>query len=127
MAGAGRCSASPASAGYCRSVPPRHAKIHLHREPCNHLAANNKWPEGRLRSSPPGEAKLVRAITIRLKAATKGKTLSEIAEETGISISTLSKIRRGEAWPTVATIAHLERMLRTRLWGDEHFIPPAPP
>ena len=69
----------------------------------------------------------MRAITIRLKAATRGKTLSEIEEETGISISTLSQIRRGEAWPTVATIAHLERTLHTRLWGDEHFIPPAPP
>ena len=127
MAAGGCCSASPDCAGYCSAVTPRHDNLHLHPEPRDHLVKHNVWPEGRLKRNPPGEAKLVRAITIRLKQATEGMTLTEIEAKTGISASTLSKIHRGEIWPTVATIAHLERTLHIRLWGDEHYIPPPPP
>ena len=69
----------------------------------------------------------MRALTIRLMEATEGMTLERMEEEYGISKSALSKVRRGEIWPTVATIAHLEKVLGKRLWGDEHFLSPPKP
>ena len=69
----------------------------------------------------------MRAISIRLINATPGMNLRDIEAKSGISMSTISKIKRGEAWPTMVAIAHLERTLHIRLWGDEHYIPPPPP
>ena len=106
---------------------PRHAKIHLHSKPKDHLVSDAQWPRGKLKGGSPGEAKLMRELTIRLMEATKGMTLEQMEKKYGISKSTLSKIRRGEIWPTVATVARLEKMLSKRLWGDEHFQSPPKP
>ena len=126
-----RCSAaSPAPGGYCPPVEPadpaeapktRHHKIHLHKKPKRYLVAHAEWPNGAVTTTAPGEARLMRGLTLRLNHATKGMTLKQIAEKTGISVPTLSKIQRGEVWPTVATIAHLERALNKPLWGEEHY------
>ena len=107
----------------------RHHNIHLHKKPKKYLVHDAKWPAGRLTSTAAGEARLMQALTIRLNNATKGMTPKQIAKKTGISVPTLSKIQRGEVWPTVATIAHLERKLDTPLWGDEHYVrnDPRPP
>ena len=45
---------------------------------------------------------------------------SVIAVLDGLSPQTILNIRNGKSWPDLRTIARLESVLRTRLWGMEH-------
>lgn len=44
------------------------------------------------------------------------ETARSLAERAGISHGTLNNLLAGKAWPTLSTIARLERALATDLW-----------
>ena len=50
----------------------------------------------------------------------KNMTLEDIESLTGVNVSSLSRLLRGESWGSVPIIAHLETHLDIDLWGNEH-------
>ena len=98
----------------------KYTLLELHRQPKDHLAEGETWPEGRLADEAPGEARLVQELVKRLKAAMDGKGLKKIEKLSGVNKSSISRLLRGETWGTLPVIAGLEKALGEDLWGDEH-------
>ena len=98
----------------------KYTLLELHRQPKDHLAEGETWPEGRLADEAPGEARLVQELVKRLKAAMDNRGLEEIEELSGVNKTSISRLLRGETWGTLPVIARLEQKLGEDLWGDEH-------
>lgn len=80
------------------------------------------WPNGTPKKNAPPELLLLVGIANRLKAALASAQISgrQAAMDIGITPSTIYNILKGECWPELPTIAKLEKLLETDLWGDEH-------
>lgn len=73
------------------------------------------WPD---RASPDPDAEAVRLLAARLGHLTRGSSLRQVAETTGVSHSVIGNILAGRKWPDTQTLARLERGLEARLWPD---------
>lgn len=71
------------------------------------------WPQ-EAASDPIAEVD--RRFILRVRAAMGQETARSLAERAGISHGTLNNLLAGKAWPTLSTIARLERALATDLW-----------
>ena len=95
--------------------------------PASYLTAHGKWPDGPFKEKTPPEIRLSQAITRRLEEALvrRKETRDDAAAKANLAAATLHILVHGTSWGRIPTIARLERILGTRLWGDEH-LPPAP-
>lgn len=91
----------------------------LLRHPRDYLAEGGSWPEGPLVKDAPAEVLLAQGVSRRLRAAEWGY-IRRIAREAGISPQAVFNIRDGASWGDLPTIARLEIVLDTNLWGREH-------
>ena len=87
-----------------------------------------------LRPNTPGTVYLIQDISLKLRkgmdtldrragwrsTTSKKMTYRKLAEDTGISLSTINDLLQGKAWPTVETVANLEMFLEWRLWTKVH-------
>ena len=103
----------------CEAMPRRGA---LRPHPSDYLAAGEPWLEGTLGGEAPPEARLAQAISRRLheRLEQQGLSLRAAAQLVGTSTTALHDLLHGRAWSGTATLARLERGLRTDLWGGEH-------
>ena len=101
---------------------PKYSKLHLHHEPIGHASPGGKWPDRGIKRHSPPAAYLLRGIALRLKKHMNDRnmTLEDIESLTGVNVSSLSRLLRGDSWGSVPIIAHLETHLDTDLWGNEH-------
>ena len=101
---------------------PKYKRLHLLNEPVAHAVDDGVWPHRNLISTRPAAAYLLRGIARRLHhhKTEQGLSLARIESLTDVSVSSLSRLLRGEAWGSVPIIAQLERHLDIDLWGDEH-------
>ena len=98
----------------------KYTRLGLLRQPKDHLIQGHAWPEGRLSSDPPKEARLVQELVKRLKHAMGDRGLEKIEKMSGVNKTSISRLLRGESWGTLPVIARLEQALGEDLWGDEH-------
>lgn len=61
-------------------------------------------------------AEVDRLFILRVRAAMGHETARSLAERAGLSHGTLNNLLAGKAWPTLSTIARLERALAVDLW-----------
>ena len=109
------------------SKPPPPPEEHpIRGRPVSYLTAHGKWPDGPFKDKTPTEIRLAQAITRRLEEALARRKGSrdDAAAKAHLAPATLHKLLYGTSWGRVPTIARLERILGTRLWGDEHHRPP---
>ena len=92
---------------------------HLRPVPRTHINSG-EWPDGQLSTEAPPEARLVQALVVRLQQACGSRNLKEVAKTAQVSVHTLGDLINGTFWGDLTTIARLERVVSTRLWGDEH-------
>ena len=85
-------------------------------------AEDEEWPFGRLVADAPIEARLVQGIVWRINyhCCRRNETPYVVARSAKIGLETLYKILRGESYPSLVTIARLEKHFGRRLWGNEH-------
>ena len=88
--------------------------------PPRHYAPPGAWPNGRLHSDAPPEARLAQAIVLRLQDRTRGLTPEEVAEQTGVTAQSVQAIYDGTNWARSDAIVKIETSLNIRLWGEEH-------
>lgn len=78
-----------------------------------------EWPGGDLEPGVPVVAHYAQIIAQRLRHALADEKVAEVAQDAGLSRSTIYDVLSGVTWPDIVTIAELERVLGTRLWPDE--------
>ena len=88
--------------------------------PRDYLAAGATWPDGPLVSDAPPEARLLQAISTRLRDKTSGRSTSEVARQCDLATQTVFNILNGATWAEVPSIARLEYHINIDLWGTEH-------
>lgn len=91
----------------------------LRKHPRDYLTEGSSWPSGSLVEDAPAEALLAQAVSRRLRIARSG-SIRSIAREAGISAQAVINIRDGATWGDLPTIARLEIVLDSTLWGREH-------
>lgn len=90
----------------------------LHKNPIDHLAKRQAWPEGRLKSNSPETAEVIKRIAERLHKYQRDNnyTQKKMVELGGVGRDALSRLMRGKSWGTVYVIARLEKNLGIDLW-----------
>ena len=88
--------------------------------PVTYLAEGSAYPEGPFRWGTPWEVFLAAALAARLKDSIGDESIRYIGKISGLHPQTILNILNGKTWPDLRTIARLERVLKTRLWGTEH-------
>ncbi|MGN7222402.1 helix-turn-helix domain-containing protein [Curtobacterium flaccumfaciens] len=82
-----------------------------HRAPVDLSPAG--WPH--VQASDPF-AEVDRLFVLRVRAAMGKETARSLAERAELSHGTVNNLLAGKAWPTLQTIARLERALASDLW-----------
>ncbi len=72
------------------------------------------WPSAQLDGDQAAEA--AQEFVVRLAAAAGELSLRGVEVATGVDHDTVARILRGDTWPDMATVAHLELGLGTDLW-----------
>ncbi len=72
------------------------------------------WPAAQLDGDPAAEA--AQEFVVRLAAAAGERSLRGVEAATGVDHDTVARILRGDTWPDMATLAHLEHGLGADLW-----------
>lgn len=75
---------------------------------------SGEWPEAKLDGDPAAE--VAQRLAARLKAAAGEMSLREVEAATGADHDTIARVLRGDTWPDIATVAHLEHGLSADLW-----------
>lgn len=83
------------------------------RSPRAHVVSG-EWPEAKLDGDPAAEA--AQRFVARLAAAVGALSLRGVETATGVDHDTVARILRGDTWPDIATVAHLEHGLGVDLW-----------
>lgn len=98
---------------------PRYRNAQL--KPIDHLAAGERWPNGRLRDGAPLEAVHAQAVGKRLHHAMQGRTNKDVAALADITETALGSLMRGKTWGALPIIIRLEQALSADLWcGKTH-------
>ena len=93
------------------------------------------YKTGKLVWNAPGAVHLLQVIGLRLRIGldtlernrrklrstdTRKWTLQRLADESGLSLSTINALLQGKSWAGVETIATLEMFFEWPLWTDHH-------
>ena len=80
------------------------------------------WPDGTLKRSAPAVAAVAQHIAIVLRDLTRPYGISgrEAAKRAGMSQKALLNLLNGNTWPSMVTIARLEKALGVPLWDGRH-------
>lgn len=81
---------------------------------------SGEWPAAQLDGDPA--AQVAQRLASRLAAAVDGRSLRAVERATGVDHDTVARILRGDTWPDIATVAHLEHGLGADLWPGR--VPP---
>lgn len=81
----------------------------------NSYVSSGQWPHAAIDDVA---ARYAQDIAQRLAAAIGTRSIRRVAEEAGLSHSTVGSILHGEHWPELATLVLLEVHLGARLWPD---------
>jgi hypothetical protein len=82
--------------------------------------ASGTWPDGKLKKDAPVAVRYAQAVTVNLRSALNGRSISSVAEAVDIARSTLHDLVSGRTWPDFQTLVKLEQYLEARLWPDAH-------
>jgi len=88
--------------------------------PVSYLDGEGIFPDGPFRRGTPWEVFLAAALADRLKNRIGNESVRYVAKISNLSPQTVLNVLNGKTWPDLRTIARLERVLKTRLWGTEH-------
>ncbi|MEO6627003.1 MAG: helix-turn-helix transcriptional regulator [Aquihabitans sp.] len=83
------------------------------RSPRAHVVSG-EWPEAQLDGDPAANA--AQGFVARLAVAVGELSLRGVEAATGVDHDTVARILRGDTWPDIATVAHLEHGLNVDLW-----------
>ncbi|WP_344062215.1 helix-turn-helix transcriptional regulator [Nostocoides vanveenii] len=71
------------------------------------------WPDKHA-TDPAADA--IRLTVLALLAATKGRSIRDVAREVGVNHGSLARLVSGDAWPDARTIALIESGLKQSIW-----------
>ncbi|WP_111720307.1 helix-turn-helix transcriptional regulator [Homoserinimonas sp. OAct 916] len=71
------------------------------------------WPDTPF-EDPVGE--VARQFALNVRDAIGGRTIRDVARETGVDRTVISMLMNGKSWPDMVTIANLELGLGRKLW-----------
>ncbi|MFI1518599.1 helix-turn-helix domain-containing protein [Kitasatospora cineracea] len=76
------------------------------------------WPRAELRVDAPASAHYSQALARNLEAAlhASGHSLRTLADEAGLTHTTIGRVLRGEVLPDLGTLARLEVVFDIELW-----------
>lgn len=88
--------------------------------------ADDAWPYAALPPDAPASAHYGQALARNLEnaLAVSGYSLRALAEDTGITHSTISRVLHGRVLPDLGTIARLEVVFGFQLWPGPGALPP---
>jgi DNA-binding Xre family transcriptional regulator len=91
--------------------------------------AEGAWPYAVLTGDAPAGAHYGQAIARNLERAltSTGQSLRSLAEATGVTHSTISRVRSGKVMPDIGTLARLEVALGFQIWPGPDVMPVRPP
>ena len=104
--------------------------------PRDYLAPGATWPDGPLQADAPPEAVLAWNLSRRFRDAREARkvprrpgqrrrpsehSLTKLAQDAGLSKTTVHNFLKGKTWPDMLTVDRLERVFRVRLWNWEHW------
>lgn len=106
-------------------VMPRSSNDSVPRE---YVAAGD-WPHAALVADAPVSAHYGQALARNLERAlaSTNTSLRMLAEATGVTHSTLSRVLNGKVLPDLGTLARLEKALGFQLWPGLAALPPDGP
>lgn len=83
-----------------------------------HYAVDGAWPHAVLAVDAPVSAHYGQALARNLERAlvSTGHTLRTLADATGVTHSTISRVLNGKVMPDLGTIARLETAFGVQLW-----------
>ncbi|GGN64781.1 hypothetical protein GCM10012285_67090 [Streptomyces kronopolitis] len=86
------------------------------------------WPHAALASDAPVSAYYGQSLSRNLARAmaSTGHTLRSLAEVTGLTHSTISRVLNGRVMPDLGTLARLEAAFGFQLWPGPAALPPTP-
>ncbi|MEH6373826.1 helix-turn-helix transcriptional regulator [Streptomyces sp. KLMMK] len=95
--------------------------------PC-HYVADGAWPHATLTLDAPASAHYGQALARNLHRAlaSTNHSLRTLAEATGITHSTISRVLNGKVLPDLGTLARLEAAFGFQLWPGPAALPPTP-
>ncbi|WP_052229957.1 helix-turn-helix transcriptional regulator [Streptomyces sp. CT34] len=87
------------------------------------------WPHAALAADAPASAHYGQALARNLERAlaSSGQSLRTLAESTGITHSTISRVVNGKVLPDLGTLARLEVALGFQVWPGLAALPSLPP
>lgn len=93
-----------------------------------HYVVDGSWPHAALASDAPVSAHYGQAFARNLERAmaSTGHTLRTLADSTGVTHSTVSRVLNGKVMPDLGTLARLEAAFGFQLWPGPAALPPDP-
>ncbi|MFJ7629815.1 helix-turn-helix domain-containing protein [Streptomyces sp. NPDC097595] len=93
-----------------------------------HYAVAGNWPHAALAADAPVSAHYGQSLARNLERAmtSSGHTLRTLADATGVTHSTVSRVANGRVMPDLGTIARLEAAFGFQLWPGPAALPPEP-
>ncbi|MFJ1797166.1 helix-turn-helix domain-containing protein [Kitasatospora griseola] len=95
----------PMPGGYLRKTSPR-----------EFAADPGTWPDTTVPDHAQARVMLVIAARLRERVEADGRSLREIAAQTGVNRQTITNLMAGSSWADVLTISLLEDRLNVVLW-----------
>lgn len=94
-----------------------------------HYAVDGAWPHAALAADAPVSAHYGQALACNLAhaMASTGHTLRTLADVTGVTHSTISRVLNGRVMPDLGTIARLESAFQLQLWPGLAALAPESP
>ncbi|MGW9412046.1 helix-turn-helix domain-containing protein [Streptomyces diastaticus] len=94
-----------------------------------HYVVDGSWPHAALAPDAPVSAHYGQAFARNLQRAmaSTGHNLRTLADLTGITHSTVSRVLNGKVMPDLGTLARLEAAFGFQLWPGPAALPPHPP
>lgn len=96
--------------------------------PCAYVIEGT-WPYADLAPDAPVSAHYGQALArnIERALASSGHSLRTLADATGITHSTISRVLNGKVLPDIGTLARLEVAIGFQIWPGLAAVPPSPP
>jgi DNA-binding Xre family transcriptional regulator len=95
----------------------------------SHYVMDGVWPHAVLAADAPVSAHYGQAFARNLERAMASTdySLRKLADLTGITHSTISRVINGKVMPDLGTLARLEAAFGFQLWPGPAALPPDPP
>jgi ribosome-binding protein aMBF1 (putative translation factor) len=92
-------------------------------------AVDGTWPHAALAADAPVSAHYGQALARNLERAlaSSGQSMRTLADATGITHSTISRVINGRVLPDLGTLARLEAAFGFQVWPGPAVLPPVRP